>query len=219
MGKVVIQAVDGVLVGGGHAAEQAVLRQQVPELFAQVGVVGNLLGDDVGCARQGVLRRLHALFRVDVTGGLGQWVGTIRGLGEQEQGQRLQALFLCSGGPGAALLLVGAVQILHLCQGPGGVDGGGQLLRQLALVLDGFFHRLPALLQAPEVLQPLLQGAEGGVVHGAVEFLAVAGDEGDGVALVQQGDDVFHVAQGLVQLPGQQLGDSRHRDGSPFRKL
>ena len=137
----------------------------------------------------------------------------------QQLRQRRKALLPGHGGTGAALLLVGPVQILHLRQRGGVFDGGGQLVGELALPIDGGQHLLPALGQITQVAQAILQLPQGGVVHRAVEFLAVAGNEGDGVALVQKGDDVFHVAQGLVQLPGQQLGDSRHRDGSPFRKL
>ena len=97
-------------------------------------------------------------------------------------------------------------QVLHLRQGGGGVDGLGELFGEPALLVDGFFHRLPPLLEAPEVLEPLLQIAEGGVVHGSVVLLAVAGDEGDGVALVQKLDDIGDILRVLVQLLGQ-LGD------------
>ena len=97
---------------------------------------------------------------------------------------------------------VGAVEVLHLRQGFGGVDGGGQILRQLALLGDRALHRLPPLLKTPEVLEPLLQGAEGGVVHGAMELLAVPGDEGDGVALVQEARHVLHVLRSLAELLG-----------------
>ena len=47
-------------------------------------------------------------------------------------------------------------------------------------------------------------------LHGAMELLAVAGDEGDGVALVQKADHVFHVAGILVQFSCQLLDDVLH---------
>jgi len=74
-----------------------------------------------------------------------------------------------------------------------------------------FFTVCPALLKAAEVSQPLLQGAEGGVVHGAVELFAVAGDEGDGIALVQQLNHVGHVLGGFVQFLGELFDDRVHR--------
>ena len=201
LGKVIVQAIDAVLLCGGGAAEDPVFHQQLPQPLAQLRVVGNLLGDNVGCPLKGVLRCLHALFQVDVLRRFLQRVRAVRPLGEEELCQRLQALLLRHRGPGAALLLVGAVQVLHLRQRLGAVDGGGQLLRQLALLLDGEFHRLPPFLEAPEVLEPFLQGPEGGVVHGAVELLAVPGDEGDSVALVQEAHHVFHMLRPLVQFP------------------
>ena len=118
--------------------------------------------------------------------------------------------------PWRALLLIGAVEILHLRQGGGGVDGGGELLRQLALALDGGLDLLPPLVQIAQVLQPVGQGAQGGIVHGPVELLAVAGDEGDGVALVNEAHHVLHVGLAPAQLPGQYLNDGIH-SGTPYK--
>ena len=72
------------------------------------------------------------------------------------------------------------------------------------------FHRLPAFRQVPQVLEALLQIPQGGVVHGAVKLLAVAGDEGNGVALVQKADHVFHMAGVFVQLRCQLLNEILH---------
>ena len=71
-------------------------------------------------------------------------------------------------------------------------------------------HRLPAFRQVPQVLEALLQIPQGGVVHGAVKLLAVAGDEGNGVALVQKADHVFHMAGVFVQLRCQLLNEILH---------
>ena len=35
----------------------------------------------------------------------------------------------------------------------------------------------------------------------------VAGDEGEGIALVQQAHNVFHVLRALAELPGRRLND------------
>ena len=56
--------------------------------------------------------------------------------GEGQRGQGLQPLFPGDGGPGAPLLLVGAVQVLHLGQGGRFSNGGGELLGELALILN-----------------------------------------------------------------------------------
>ena len=202
LGEIVVQAVDGVLLHSGGAAEKTVFHQKLPQALAQLRVIGDLLSDDVAGARQRVLRGLYAFLRVDILGRGLQGLRAVRSLGEEEICQGFQSALLRYGGPGAALLLVGAVQVFHLCQGLCAVNGGGQLLRQLALVSDGGLHRLPPLLKAPKVLKPLFQGSEGGVVHGAMEFLAVTGNEGNGVSLVQEAHHVFHVFRPLVQLLG-----------------
>ena len=143
---------------------------------------------------------VHAFFRVkEIPGGILR-PRAIPRLGKEQGRQGLQSLFPGHGGPGAALLLIGAVEILHLRQGLGTVDGGRQFLRQLALVGDGLLHRRAALLQAAQVLQPILQGAQGGVIHGAVELLAVAGNEGNGIPLIQKLHHVFHMLYIRIQF-------------------
>ena len=208
----VVEPVDGVLrlLGRGGGDQISLFPHQLPQALADVRVVGDALGDDVAGSLEGVLRRLHPLLRVDKGPGGLLRRRAVRGLGEEQLGQRLQPLFAGHGGAGAALLLIGAVEILHLRQGGGGVDGGGELLRQLALALDGGLDLLPPLVQIAQVLQPVGQGAQGGIVHGPVELLAVAGDEGDGVALVNEAHHVLHVGLAPAQLPGQYLNDCVH---------
>ena len=104
-------------------------------------------------------------------------------------------------------MLVRPVQILQLCKRGGGVQGGFQLGCELALAVNGLFDRLATLVQSPKILQPALKLAQGGVVHRAVELLAVTGDKGDGIALVEQTDDVFNVLFVPAQLPGQGRDD------------
>ena len=72
--------------------------------------------------------------------------GQSGGLGEEEGGEGLEALFTGGGGAGAALLLIGAVEVLHLGEGEGGVDGGGELRREFVLGVDGGFYFLAAFL-------------------------------------------------------------------------
>ena len=224
--KIVVQAVNAVLLRGGEGTQSTPPLQQLPQALADGRIVADPLGDDVICSLQSVRRRLHALVRVDEVLGSFLRPGAVSLLGKQQLCQGFQPLFPGYGGAGAAFLLVGAVEILHLCQGLGAVDGGGQFLRQLALLLDGLFHRIPAFLQPAEVLEPFLQRPEGGVVHSAMKLLAVAGNEGDRVALVQQPDHVFHMPGVLIQLLRQRLNHihaccilslkSHRRDGGGF---
>ena len=58
-----------------------------------------------------------------------------------------------------------------------------------------------------ERTKEILQLSQGGVVHGAVLLLAVAGDEGDGVALVEQMHDVFNVPGVFAELGSKGLNE------------
>ena len=64
LGEVIVEAVDAVLLRGGLGVEHAAFHQQFPELSPEGGVIADGLRHDVAGARQGVLRRLHALFGV-----------------------------------------------------------------------------------------------------------------------------------------------------------
>ena len=118
-----------------------------------------------------------------------------------------KALFLRHRGAGAALLLVGAVEVFDLGERFGAVDGGSELIGQLALLIDGLFHRFAALFKTAEVLEPLFERAQRGIVHCTVELLAVAGDKGDGVALVEQMHDVFNVPGVFAELGSKGLNE------------
>ncbi len=218
LGKVVVQPVDRVLLRGGAAAEEPAVPQKRPQLSAQVRIIGDLLSHNVRRAGQRVRRRLHALVRVQIAGRLLQRVRTVRLLGEQPLRQRRQTLLPGRGCAGAALLLIGAVQVLHLGQGRGSVNGPGQLLCKPPLLTDGFFHRLPAVPQSPQIDQPLLQHPKGGVIHGSVKLLAVTGNKGDGIPLIQQPHHIFHMLRLLLQFLRQLFNDRLHRTSSfPYK--
>ena len=78
---------------------------------------------------------------------------------------------------------------------------------EFQLVPDGHFHRFAALFKTAEVLEPLFERAQRGIVHCTVELLAVAGDEGDGVALVEQAHDVFNVPGVFAEFGGKGLNE------------
>ena len=62
------------------------------------------------------------------------------------------------------------------------------------------FYFFLALFEIPQSREPLRQLPENRVVQPSRDFLPVAGDEGDGVALVQKPDDVFDVFVSLSEL-------------------
>ena len=128
-------------------------------------------------------------------------------LREEQRRERLKPLFLGDGRAGTALGLVGTVKVLDLGERLRRVDGGGKLVGQLLLLGDARLNALLAFGEIAQIGKTLLKRAQGGVVHRAVQLLAVAGDEGDGVALVEQSDDIFNVLGGTVQLACELFND------------
>ena len=194
-----------VIIGGVNAVfslfvlldpgglDAAVDTHQIAYPLAHLGIVGDLFCDDVLGTLQGGLGILYALFGVDK--GLCQFQGGFAQLLTQQQRlcQRLQTLFPCHTGAGLALGAEGAVNIVNFGKGGGLVQCGRHLFRQIALRLDELADFLPAGIQIAEILQLVGDLTDQLVIHGTVHFLAVTGDKGDGISLVQQGDDIGNI--------------------------
>ena len=94
------------------------------------------LGDDVARAFERFFDGGDALFGVDEGGG--EFGERLRGglLVPEVVGERLQAFFARDGGLGAALGLVGQVEIFELALVERGFDAGLQLVGELALLVQ-----------------------------------------------------------------------------------
>src|SRR5262249_49734033 len=84
-------------------------------------------------------------------------------------------------------------------------DGGAQLVAELALVFDALEDGLLAVGELAEQGHALLDGAEEVLVESAGALLAVAGDEGNGVAFIEELDDALHLDFADLEV----LGDPR----------
>ena len=98
---------------------------------------------------------------------------------------------------------VGAVDIVDLGDGDGRVDGGDQLVGQLALRLNEILDLLTALFDIAQIIQPLLKRTQYGVIKTPRDLFAVTRDEGDGVALVNESDRLFDLIDRKVQFFGE----------------
>ena len=197
---IVIHAVDAVLLAGGLGLHQAGLVVQAFELGADARVVADALSKNVHGALQGILGGIHPLLRVQKA--LGELLGGLR-LGELKQQrvrQGFQPFFFGDHGPGAALGLIGTVDILQLAHGGGIVQGSLQLLGPLLQLFQGGGDFLPAGLQVTQRGQTLAELSQHRIIQGAVGFLAVTGDKGQGVSLVQQGNHRLHLPGGQLEL-------------------
>ena len=99
-----------------------------------------------------------------------------------------------------ALLAVGLVEVLDALELCGRANLGLKLGRELALGVDEDDHVLFALLEIAQVGEAVAQRAERDVVHTARGFLAVARDEGNRVALIDEVDGGLNGGGLEVQL-------------------
>ena len=198
----------GLLATDDRGGELARGPEFVPERTHELGVLGEFLHEDVPRALQRRAGVGDALLVIDV--GLALGFGIERRVGQQRQGQRLKAGLAGDHRLGAALDLIGRIEIFqrHLGVGPG--DGAGEFGRELALLLDALQHGRAPVLKLGEVAEPRLQGAQLRVVEPAGLLLAVARDERNGGALVQQRDRRHDLGERDVQLGGKPLRDGGH---------
>ena len=205
LAEVIIEPVDAVLIGRGFGLEHGLCGDEIAQPAADIGVIGDHLGDDIRRAGECVLDGLNAFFGVYVFLGELLRFGQAAALREEREGERLESFFFGDGCARAALGLIRAVDILKGGKGRGLVDSFRQLLGELALLFNGFLDCIAPLLQPAQILKALGESAQGRVVHRAVQFLAVAGDEGNGVALVDELDDIIDMALFAAKLAGKNL--------------
>src|ERR1700761_2863581 len=128
--------------------------------------------------------------------------------------QRLQALFAGHGRLGAALGLVGGIEVFELALVQRGFDPGLELIRQLALLGNGSEDGRAAILKLAEVGQLFLDIANLDLIEIAGGLFAVAGNERYSSAIIQQFDDSHQSADRQIQGLGNVDEDFR---GKRFR--
>ena len=107
----------------------------------------------------------------------------------QEERERFEALVAGDRGFGAPFGLVGQVEIFELGFFERGKDFRFEFGGEFALFLDRGEHGFATVFQFAEVLEFFLNVADLDFVQVAGDFLAIAGNEGYGSALVEQRDD------------------------------
>jgi len=112
--------------------------------------------------------------------------GAQRRVIHQRIGQGFQTCFTRHLRLGAALGLIGQIQILQTLLGLRSGNVSGQLRRELALLFNALVNRAAASFQFAQIRQALIQQAQLRVVEIAGRFLAITGDKRHGRAFVQQ---------------------------------
>ncbi|MNF55217.1 hypothetical protein D3C84_366710 [compost metagenome] len=197
-----------LLAGHQAGAEGGVVLEEAAQAGEQGGVFGKTLHEDVLGAFQHGLDVGEALLGVDETLGFG-FRGQIRVV-EQRIGQFAEAGFQGDLALGAALLLVGQVEVFEAGLGVGQLDFAGQFRGQLALFLDAGEDRGAAVVHFAQVAQALFQVTQLGVVEAAGDFLAVTGDERHGGAFIQQCHGGGDLLRAHAQLFSDAVVDAIH---------
>lgn len=149
---------------------------------ARLLVFAHSLGDDVLGASQRCLHVGH----VALDEALCRLSGVGLALQQEDRGQRFQSLLPRHLRPGAPPRLEGQVDVLQLRGVPAVADAPLQFGRELFLLGDGLEDRRLALLQLLELRVEFADACDLHLVEVARPLLAVACDEGDGAALVEQ---------------------------------
>ena len=108
---------------------------------------------------------------------------------------------------GAALGLVRQVQVFQARLRIGAEDLGTQFVAELALFVDARQHGGAPVLEFAQVGQARFEVAQLGVVETAGDFLAVARDERNGGAFVEQSDGSLGLGGLRADLSGDGGGD------------
>jgi hypothetical protein len=142
--------------------------------------------------------------------GLGFHGGVERGVGPQLVGQRLDAEFAGDLALGAALLLERQVQVFQLLLGRREFDGRAQLGGELALLVDGLEHGAAPVFEFAQVRKACFQFAQLHVVEAVGDLLAIAGDEWNRGASVEQFDGGLHLMLADLDFGGELANDFLH---------
>ena len=110
-------------------------------------------------------------------------------------------------------MFVRGVEIFKPLFGFGLVDFPGKLRRELLLFGDGGQNRGPAILKFAQVEQARVEVAQHRVVEAARGLLAIARDEGNRRAVVDEIDDGGDLMGSDVEFDGQLRDDARQGFG------
>ena len=180
--------------------------------LANIGVLADGFGNDVARAFQGLFHTGNAFFGIDESGGKCFERDTGGLLIPKIVGQRLEAFFAGDRGLGAALGLVGKVEIFQFALVECLLDARLQLVGQLALFLDRGEDGLLAGYELAEIQKLLFDGADLDLIEVAGGLLAIARDEGHGRAFVEEldcSDESLHWDLDRLSNVNQEIGGKR----------
>ena len=160
------------------------LHDRILEGPSLLGIVRDGFGDDIHGALDGILDILHIV--IDILHGLFDQVSLCRQR-EHPVSQRLQTVFDRGRGSGLFLLGIRTVDVLDLGELCALLDTLFDFIGQLALLGDQLENVLLAFSELELIIILLLDVEDLFLIESVCLFLAVAGDEGNGVAFLKKG--------------------------------
>ncbi|KAG1250892.1 hypothetical protein G6F68_012556 [Rhizopus microsporus] len=186
---VAVRGAFGFLALGHAGADHPCFAQPGAQLTHQRGVLAPALHQDRARALQRGLGIGHALVGIDEAGSKHLRPGLAGDLRA-----------------GTAPGLVRQVQVFQTALGIGRQDVVAQLVAERALLADAGQHRRAPVFQFAQVGQAHFQVAQLGVIQAPGHFLAVARDERNAGALVEQADGGTYLGRLGTDLVGDGLG-------------
>lgn len=189
--------------GGGFGGEDAVIEEAFADKGADIGVFGEIFGDDIASAEQGFVGGRDIFGGIDKGGGFGFGIALV-GLCEDALGERGESAFAGDDCTGAAFGFEGEIEIFEFGFVVDSEQAGAQFVGEFALFGDGGEDGLSALFEFHEISVAFLDGADLDFIEGLGDFFAVACDKRDGVS-------VFKEAEGGEDAWGRELsfGDKK----------
>ena len=105
---------------------------------------------------------------------------------EELLGEWLQPSLTGHGGTGAPLRTEGQIDVFNYRQTTCLLDPGVQFIGEHALVLERLQDRVATFLEIRQLCKAVADGGDSDLVEAAGLLFAVAGDEGDGAAVIEQ---------------------------------
>ena len=185
------------LVGNQTGGDAAVAQECLAQAVAQSGVLADEFRDDVARPGQSFFGRRHALLLADEAGGLALQIELP--LRQQNFGQRLQTFLHRHRSAGLAFGAVRQIQILQDAHRVGLLYLLAQFRGQFALFGDGIQDGGAAFVQIQPLGIQVFDIADLHLIQRTGGLLAVAGDERNRRAGLQQVQRVPHLLLGKVQ--------------------
>ena len=183
----------------GRRHKHSLFYRHLSDTRAVLCMVGNTLRYDIQSARYGFLYIFHTFFFIDIGCG-GFFQRFFHLLHHDLIRKRFQPLFLCNRSSCSPLWAIRPVQIVHSHQRVRRLNLCPQFVRQRPLFFNCRQDAFLFLFQIAKVMQTFIQITKYLIIQSAVHFFSITCDKWNGIPLINQGNDRFHLTRFDIQL-------------------